>query len=201
MTRESDFISRRLTSEDINEFPLVHYVGAIHVVRNQRQLQSALRALRFEPILGFDTETRPSFQKGVIHSPALVQLATVGAVYLIQLKLVPMCEELARILSNPEQIKAGVAIHEDMRELATLMPFEPAGLCDLADVAEKNGIENRGLRSLVASFFRERISKGPQCSNWSLPNLSQRQIVYAATDAWMGRRIYVRMKELGLKGL
>ena len=67
--------------------------------------------------------------------------------------------------------------------------------------AEKNDISSRGLRSLAASLFGERISKGPQCSNWSLPNLSVRQVIYAATDAWMGRRIFLRMRELGLKGL
>ena len=195
---EPNYICRRLTSEEINELPLVHYEGSVTLVRNERQLAAILPALREEPVLGFDTETQPTFRKGVVHHPSLIQLATTDRVFLVQLTHIPLTEELTSILADPKQIKAGVGIAEDMRELSCLLPFTAAGLQDLALIAEKNHICNKGLRSLVASFFGERISKGPQCSNWSLPNLSQRQITYAATDAWMGRRIYMRMCELGL---
>lgn len=195
---EHEVILRRLTGDEINEMPLVHYEGPVEVVRSIRQLEKAMEPLMAEPILGFDTEARPSFRKGDQHLPSLIQLATASCVYLLQLEHVPLSDEVIALLSSEKHIKAGVSIGEDMRELGLLRPFTPQGHVDLADIAEKNKVSSRGLRSLAACFFGERISKGPQCSNWSLPNLSKRQIVYAATDAWMGRRLYMRMLELGM---
>lgn len=195
---ELTFIQRRLTSEEINTLPLVHYEGPLTVVRSEQQLSAALPALRAEPVLGFDTETRPTFRKGDIHLPSLMQLATAEHVFLIQLEMVPLDVLCGELMANAGQIKAGVAIGEDMRTLGLRYPFTPAGHVDLGNIAEKHNISSRGLRSLVASFFGERISKGPQCSNWGVAKLSQRQIIYAATDAWMGRRLYMRMLELGL---
>ena len=105
---------------------------------------------------------------------------------------------MVEILANPSQVKAGVGIGDDMRDLARLHAFEPAGLVDLGGVARAHRLSSQGLRTLAANFFGWRISKGSQCSNWSLKELSSRQIVYAATDAWIGRLIFLRMRELGL---
>ena len=126
------------------------------------------------------------------------QLATAQAVYLIQLAWMPFGPDLAALLANPAQVKAGVGIRDDMRDLAKLHDFEPAGLVDLGGVARAHKLLSQGLRSLTANFFGWRISKGSQCSNWSLPELSAKQIAYAATDAWIGRLIFMRMCELGL---
>ncbi len=196
---EEHFIRRRLSSEEINLLPLVHYEGPLTVVNSTHLLAQALPALRAERFLGFDTETKPNFRKGSVHRPSLLQLATADHAYVIQLDRVPF-DYLSSILSNPDQIKAGVAIGEDMRGLALRSSFTPAGHVDLSTIAAMNNIASHGLRALVAAFFGERISKGPQCSNWSASSLSSRQVVYAATDAWMGRRLYMRMRELGLSG-
>lgn len=195
-----DQLRTKMTSEEINALPLVHYTGPIAVVRSARELEEALPDICSEPILGFDTETRPSFRKGHTNLPSLLQIATQNRVYLFQLSRVPLGEDLAGVLSNPLQTKAGVGVDEDMRELGQLHAFRPAGQVDLGHVARSHRIWSEGLRSLTANFFHERISKGPQCSNWSVPNLTSRQVVYAATDAWIGRRIFLRMRELGLIG-
>lgn len=195
---DMDVLRRRLSSEEINALPLCHYEGPVHVVRSEADWQAALPLLREESILGFDTETRPSFRKGRRNSPALIQLATARAVYLIQLSWLPFGPHLADLLANPVQVKAGVGIRDDMRDLAKLHDFEPAGLVDLGGVARAHKLPSQGLRTLAANFFGWRVSKGSQCSNWSLPELSARQIAYAATDAWIGRLIFIRMCELGL---
>lgn len=187
-----------MTSEEINVLPLVRYEGPITLIRTQGELFQALPALRSEPILGFDTETRPTFRKGRVNRPSLIQLATANQVYLVQLSWLPFGRELASIFSSPRQLKVGVGIDEDMRELARIFPFTPAGHIDLGSIARRHELWSQGLRPLSANFFGERISKGPQCSNWSLRNLTQRQLVYAATDAWIGRRLFLRMRELGL---
>ena len=193
-----DILRRRLSSEEVNALPLCHYEGHVHVVRSEEDWQCVRPKLLEESVLGFDTETRPSFRKGRRNSPALIQLATAQDVYLIQLSWLPFGADLAELLANPAQVKAGVGIRDDMRDLAKLYDFEPAGLVDLGGVARAHKMPSQGLRTLAANFFGWRISKGSQCSNWSLPELSDRQIAYAATDAWIGRLIFVRMCELGL---
>lgn len=116
-----DQLRRRLSGEEINAMPLCHYHGPVHVIRVLDDWKRALPDLRAECALGFDTETRPTFRKGKVNAPALIQLATEQAVYLIQLTWLPFGPHLAEILANPDQIKAGVGIHDDMRELANRM--------------------------------------------------------------------------------
>ncbi|GHU94845.1 3'-exoribonuclease [Deltaproteobacteria bacterium] len=200
MNAEADVnaLRRRLSSEEINSLPLYRYGGEVHLVRSLTELKRVLSDLAAELVLGFDTETRPSFHKGKINAPSLIQLSTERAVYLIQLACLPFGRHLADILANPDQIKAGVSIRDDMSNLAGLHSFEPAGLADLGALARAGKFSSHGLRTLAATLFGRRISKGSRCSDWSLAELSHRQIAYAATDAWIGRLIFLRMRELGL---
>lgn len=191
-------LRHRPSGEEINAMPLARYEGRVELIRDPRELEAALPLLRAEKILGFDTETRPSFRKGAQNSPSLIQLATADAVFLIQLTWLPFNGEMASILADPGIVKAGAAIGDDMRELEKLHPFTPAGLADLGRLAKTAGIPSQGLRTLAANLFGIRISKGPQCSNWSNRELSHRQVAYAATDAWISRSIYLKMRELGV---
>ena len=189
---------KKLSKDDINTLPLFHYSGPVTIVRTSEELEEAVTYLREEPVLGFDTETRPSFVKGKSYSPSLVQLATRDNIFLFQLKWLPLDSQLTDILADASVIKTGVAVHDDMHFLEKLHPFTPASVIDLAEVARKNNIENQSLRALAACFLGFRISKGEQCSNWASKDLSPRQIRYAATDAWASLAIYLRMRELGL---
>lgn len=188
----------RLTNDEINELPLVHYQGPIMLVKTDAELNRVMPDILAEPVIGFDTETQPTYSKGVVHLPSLIQLATAYRVYLIQVCRVSFDQRLARVLENPKQLKVGVAIGDDMKLLARLHPFTPAGMVDLGDVARKYDLWSQGLRPLAANFLGIHISKGQQCSNWSARELSEKQILYAATDAWLGRRLYQRMQGLGL---
>jgi ribonuclease D len=187
-----------LNKEDVNNFPLYKYTGEILLVRTDEERDAALERLRGESILGLDTETRPSFRKGNSYATALLQLAARDAVYIFQLAKAPLERKLAAILSDPGIIKTGVAIAEDLRYLRKLYPFNPAGIVDLSAVARKNNLTMASLRGLAACLLGLRISKNERCSNWAVPQLSPGQITYAATDAWVSRRIYLRALELGL---
>ncbi len=191
-----------MSREDINICPLFKYDGPIHLVRAPEELEEILPELERERVLGFDTETRPSFFKGKNHNPSLVQLAGERAVFLIQLGHLPfnspICAPLIKILGNRKIIKTGVAVREDIRLLKRLCDFEEAGIVDLGEEAKRNGLKSQGLRNLVANFLGLRISKSAQCSNWANRELSQQQIAYAATDAWASRAVYLRMEELNL---
>jgi ribonuclease D len=190
------FSCKRLSKAEINEFPLIKYEGQIHLVRSQEQLTSAVNALEKEKILGFDTETRPSFRKGEHHLPALIQLAGEKGAYIFQLKLLGFPKPLISILENKDIVKAGVSIDHDLSELEHLAEFEPEGFVDLGDVAKNIGIQNHGLRGLSAVVLGGRISKGASTSNWESNNLSHSQVIYAATDAWVGLELYKKLQNV-----
>lgn len=156
----------------------------------------AVEQLSRESVLGFDTESRPSFKKGESYPPSLVQLASSDAVYLFQLNRTQSIEKLIPIFSNPAIRKVGVALHDDIKKLDEFSHFEPAGFEDVSDVTKRLGITNTGLRSLVGMFLKQRISKGAQVSNWARKALNQNQLIYAATDAWMSRALYLHLEQL-----
>ena len=184
-----------LTKEAINDLPILSYEGDLLLVQTPGELAEALAELRGERILGFDTEARPSFKKGRVYPTALIQLAGQHLVVLVRISLLPFDETLAELLAAPDIVKAGVAIREDMRSLRKIHDFIPAGLADLADMAKSQGIQAQGLRTLAAALMGGRISKAAQCSNWEKKTLTPQQIRYAATDAWIGRELYLLLKE------
>ena len=159
-------------------------------------MEKAMELIQEEALLGFDTETRPAFQKGEHYSPSIIQLAGEKSVFIFQLHQVGFCKPIKQLLSNRNILKCGVAIKHDLSELNLLSKFIPRGFVDLGELARKVFIPHHGLRGLAAYFLRFRISKQAQTSNWNIKTLSKKQIIYAATDAWVGRELYHKfMKE------
>lgn len=152
-----------------------------------------------ESTLGFDTESRPSFKKGESYLPSLVQFATDSAVYLFQINRLNGIEGIKPVLESTEIKKVGVAIHDDIRKLNEISPYEAGGFFDISTCTKRLNIANTGLRSLAALFLKIRISKGAQVSNWAKKNLNNNQIVYAATDAWVSRELYLRASKCELE--
>lgn len=184
-----------LSKEEINELPMLAYEGEVMLAETEGELSRALSLLKGETLLGFDTESRPSFKKGKTYPTSLIQLAGSELVVLIRLNIAPFSKGLAALLAAPHVVKAGVAIREDIRSLQKLHDFTPAGLADLGDMAKQRGIRAQGLRTLAAQLMGIRISKAAQCSNWAKKTLTPQQIRYAATDAWIGRELYLRIVE------
>ncbi len=189
---------RAFTAEDLNALPLGGFGGPIRLIQDLEAVPLAVARLRGQKVLGFDTETRPSFRKGVSYPPALLQLASDREVYLFQLSRIPLTQDLVDLLADPAVVKAGVSVRDDVRALQGLSPFEDAGFVDLGLIATKLGLHTRGLRNLAANFLGFRISKAAQRSNWGQSVLSRKQIDYAATDAWVSREVCLRMEELDL---
>ena len=146
---------------------MLAYEGEVMLVQTEGEMARALNFLKKETLLGFDTESRPSFKKGKSYPTSLIQLAGSELVVLIRLNLTPFCGALAGLLA------------------------------DLAEMAKQRGIKAQGLRTLAAQLMGCRISKAAQCSNWAKKTLTPQQIRYAATDAWIGREIYLRMMDQG----
>ena len=187
-----------LSKAEINQLPMRQYDGPIHLIETAADAKHAAATLSAETLLGFDTETRAAFRPNESYSPSLLQLASVKEVFLIRINLTGLIPELCEILSNPNILKSGVAIRDDVKELRKLASFEPAGFVELATWAKKAKIKNLGLRGMGALLLGFRISKREQVSNWAKRELTRSQIAYAATDAWVGREIYLQMDQRGL---
>jgi len=188
----------RISKEEINELPVRSFPGKIRLIQTKEALDRALGALRRETILGFDTETKPTFTKGVTHLPSLLQLATGKSVFLIRLNHFDNLKKLTPILSNPNCFKVGVAVKDDIIGLQKLENFQPKGFVDIGQLARKLGMLTTGLRSLTAIFLKFRITKKAQVSNWARKELSESQIQYAATDAWVSRKIFLKMRRFSI---
>ena len=188
---------RRMSKDEINDCPIKRWTGPISVVRNRDQLTAAMRRLAGHTLLGFDTETRPAYKKGERYLPSLLQLAGDNEVFIFQLKHLGLPKPLREILADAAIIKAGVSLDYDIRELKKLSHFKAAGFMDLGNLARKAGIKNHGLRGLAAVLLGMRIAKGAQTSNWARDVLTPQQIQYAATDAWVGRRLYLALEQAG----
>ncbi|UZP67975.1 3'-5' exonuclease domain-containing protein 2 [Desulfovibrio mangrovi] len=191
---------RKITKDEINELPLHRYEGQVELVRTEEELAAAVQRMRQEDLLGFDTETRPTFRKGKINLPSLVQFACSDIVYLIQLNWLPLTDSIKDLLADASIVKTGVAVRDDIKDLQKLSYFDDAGVLDLGEVARSIGLETHGLRNLAANLLGVRISKGAQCSNWASRELTTQQIQYAATDAWISREIHLCMVSLGFLG-
>lgn len=183
---------KRISKAEINELPLIKWEGETKILDTIEAMEAAASELAEESHLGFDTETRPCFKKGEYYPPALIQLATADCVYLFRIGRTNTLAPLRPILESPSIIKTGVAIKDDVKELRAVEEFNPDGFIEIADITTKLGYENRGLRALTGLLMNGRISKAAQVSNWARSELDQKQIRYAATDAWVSRELYVR---------
>lgn len=195
---ESLDIDTTITKDSLNDLPLFRFDGPVVIVSSDDEVPAAVKALRKETLLGFDTETRPSFRKGQNYPPALLQLAGSSTVYLFQLLRLKQLDPVLELLASPSICKVGVAIRDDIRKLREHHTFAPSGFLELSDSTQKAGVVNTGLRSLAGILLGIRISKGAQVSNWSRKELSESQVRYAATDAWISRMIHEKLVDLGL---
>ncbi len=179
-----------ITKEEINNLPRYKYSGEIKVIETHDDSKAAILELKSEKILGFDTETRPAFKKGESHHVSLLQLASETTVYLFRLNKLFDLKELYEVLSDPNIVKAGVAVRDDIKALNKLYKFNAENFVDLATIAKQKQIENFGLRALTAIVLGKRLSKEAKISNWEKDSITPAQIEYAACDAAVGRSIY-----------
>ena len=197
MKLPGDF-SRTISREAINELPIRRYEGAVRLVSTREEMEHAAADFAQERVVGFDTETRPSFRAGESHPPALAQVATAHAVYLFQLRQMDFSAVLGKLLSSKTTAKAGIGLDYDLRELRKTFAFEPAAIVDLGALARRHQLEKSGVRPLAALFLGFRIPKGAKTTNWATRQLSPQQVTYAATDAWACRELYLKFERLEL---
>lgn len=182
-----------ITNEQTAELPSARFNGHIVVVDREEQIEEVCRDLASQTIIGFDTETRPSFKSGITNKVALLQLSTHERCYLIRLCRTKLNNAILKILGNPQIIKIGADVAGDLRSLHALRHFHERGFLDLQQIVPAWGIEEKSLRKMSAIVLGQRVSKAQRLSNWEASTLTPQQQMYAATDAWVCISIYEKL--------
>lgn len=191
--QECKAMKKCISNDELAELPLSSFGGVIHVIEQPENIDSAVEYLSRQTILGFDTETRPAFKKGQTYPVSLLQLSTSDKAFLFRINKIGLPEGLIKILASPKILKMGVAIRDDIKILQRIVPFKPGGFIELQEMVKNYGIENFSLKKLSAIVLGFRISKSARLTNWDAPELTEQQLIYGATDAWVSCEIYKQL--------
>ena len=184
-----------IDKQTINQMPIVSFPGRIHVIYAPSQVKSAVMALRSASIVGFDTETRPSFKRGERHNVALLQLSTTSDAFLFRINNTGIPAPLKEFIEDKSITKVGLSTTDDFHQLARVCDAHPNGFVELQQLVKQFRITDMSLQKIYAILFQEKISKGQQLSNWEAPQLTDAQKRYAAIDAWACLSIYNHLKD------
>lgn len=189
-------IYNKYDKKEIARLPVAAFEGRIIVINTAGEAERAVDYLLSHALLGIDTETRPSFRKGVTYKVALLQVATTTHCFLFRLNLIGMTPAIIRLLEDKTVPKVGLSCHDDLLSLKRRTLFTPGFFIDIQEMVGKIGIEDLSLQKLYANLFGLRIRKREQLSNWENTNLTDAQKRYAATDAWACIKIYQELQRL-----
>ena len=192
MTTVNNFIDK-ISNEQTALLPAVEFRGEIRIVEHERDIAAACKTLAEQPVIGFDTETRPSFRPGVTFRVSLLQLSTPTVCYLFRLNKIPLAKPILQLLEDRRVLKIGDDVAGDLRSMRQIRHFRDGGFVDLQGIAPEWGIGEKSLRKLSAIVLGRRVSKAQRLSNWEAATLTDKQQLYAATDAWVCTRIYEQL--------
>lgn len=188
------FSKTTITNEEINALPLGAFQGKVFLIDQADDLPEIFSEIGKHEVVGFDTETKPVFVRGHQNKVALMQVALPDKVFLIRINKTGIQPAITDFLENEKVLKAGVALRDDIKALQRLKKFSPHGVVELADLAKKAGLMEEGVKKLTGLLLGFRVSKTAQTSNWEAPALNEKQISYAATDAWVCLEIYKKLR-------
>lgn len=182
--------------KNLANLPSAQFPGKIVVVQSEGEARKAVEFLLTCELLGVDTETRPSFRKGQLHKVALLQVSTPEICFLFRLNFIGMCDDVVRLLSNTSVPMVGLSWHDDLCMLQRRKEFSPGFFIDIQSLIGSIGIEDMSLQKLYANLFGQKISKRQRLTNWDADVLTDKQKLYAATDAWACLNLYNEIKRL-----
>lgn len=187
---------KKYDKKRLAQLPREVFEGRIIVVQSESEAEKAVPYLLSQRLLGFDTETRPTFRPGPMNAVALMQVATEDTCFLFRLNRMGLTPSLVRLLSDKGVTKVALSWIDDTHQLQRLGDVEMEGFIELQNYVSTFGIEDRSLQKLYANVFAQRISKGQQLTNWEADTLTDAQKLYAATDAWACLKLYEKFEEI-----
>ena len=186
-----------VSKDEIKNYSIEKFTGKIHVIEKENDVLVAYSFLKKQKILGFDTESKPTFKKGVSSKVSLIQFTTEDQAFLFRINKIGFNEKLIDIISDKKIKKIGIAIFDDIKALQKIKSFESNSIIDLNQLALNLGFESIGAVKLSILILGFAISKSVRLSNWERENLSISQLEYAATDAWICNMIYKKLLNEG----
>jgi ribonuclease D len=189
-------LKRKISKEEIKDLPIAEFKGRIIVIQTEEKAIKATVFLRSQHLVGIDSETRPMFSRGQSHKVALLQISTEECCFLFRLNMIGLTPAIIALLEDEECIKVGLSLHDDFMMLHKRASFTQKSCIELQDFVHPFGIRELSLQKIYAILFNEKISKTQRLSNWEAEILSDKQKVYAATDAWTCILIYKRLLQL-----
>lgn len=193
---EQQILYEKIDKTKITDMPLAAFEGRIWVVDSPVEAEKAVEFLRKQPVVGIDTETRPSFRRGVTYKVALLQISTEELCFLFRLNRIGLVPCLIQLLQDSAVCKVGLSLRDDFQRLRELVDLQVCNYVDLQQVAARMGLKDMSLQKLFANFFGRKISKRQRLSNWEADVLTDAQKKYAATDAWACIKLYQNMQQL-----
>ena len=194
------YIKEKIDKAEVAEMEVVTFDGRIIVIQTEAEAEKAVNYLLANPMVGLDTETRPSFKRGTMNKVALLQVSTYDTCFLFRLNMIGMCPPIVRLLSHPTLVKVGLSLKDDIRMLHHVGEFASNNFIDLQDIVGQVGIRDMSLQKIYANLFGQKISKRQRLTNWEADVLNDAQKAYAAIDAWACLKIYDRIQELKSTG-
>ncbi len=179
-----------ISKEEVAALDLIQFEGRISVIDSMEAFEQEIDQIARQPVLGFDTETRPSFKKGKVYPTSLIQIASLEQAWILRVNRIGYPGRLLDLLSGEIPLKIGLGLQDDLRRLRADFQFEPDGFLDLQNYVQAFRIDEKGLKKISGIVLNRRISKSQQVSNWDADVLSEAQLIYAATDAWICLMIY-----------
>ncbi len=177
-------ISLSIGKDVVAGLPIVECPVRIVTVDTLEKADLAAEALMREKVIGFDTETKPSFHKGRTNKVALMQLSTASTCFLFRLNIIGLPMSLCRLLENPDVLKIGLSLHDDFSVIHRSSNLLPGGFVDLQEYVKNFCIKDASLQRIFAILFSQKISKNQRLTNWEAPALTRKQKEYASIDAW-----------------
>jgi len=192
MTTTNNFTDK-ISNEETAALPAIEFKGEIRIIEHERDIVPACKFLMKQAVVGFDTETRPSFRPGISYRVSLLQLSTPQLCFLFRLNKIPLAKPILQVLETDSILKIGADVAGGLPPLRPTPPLPAGGGADLQSIAPEWGIEDKSLRKLSAIVLRQRVSKAQRLSNWEAATLTDKQKLYAATDAWVCTAIYDKL--------
>lgn len=179
------------------------YVGLsmqnIWVVSTAQESQAAREEIMRNEVLGFDTESRPTFLKNQeSKGPHILQFSTPVKAYIFYAHLVECHAVVAEILESSEVMKIGFGLGDDLKRISAKFGIEPRAVVDLNATFKEIGYRNQvGARTAIAILFKKKFAKSRSAttSNWSNKVLTEQQILYAANDAHAAIQVFHALQQ------
>ena len=184
-----------VAKEDVKKYPLIDFTARVHLIEDLKDVSKCFDVISSASLIGFDTETKPSVKKGVHHHISLVQISVDNDVFLFRINKIGLIQELLNVFNNPNIVKVGIDIKNDITGLQKLKQFKPSNFIDLNQLAKKNNFQSIGAVKLTIMMLGFRISKRQRLSDWNLDILTDQQKIYAAIDAWICPKIFKAFKQ------